>query len=604
MGRSKMRFVWLVILMLGQIASAERILTESQLESLIQKLTENPRRTWLTQGSLKVVHTYYQAPAVLDEQEILSMIAEKTDDYNNNPEKAQKSAFLQAKFLEAIPFNVRYDHQNESTTVTTEYIKVDGARFYHESCIDSHQDTITPTHLQAENHLVNQLNVETNKRKIYSYDGKRNAKYIKSANFALLEDSLGVPKLPKALRAGLIHWGEGIFVPETIQSSDPSASIQRIDGRQLVHLEFHHELASVAVTLDPAKSMAALDYTLTRDNGKRVSHFSLSDYVQLNGQWIPTSILVEQYTPENDLYRLLNFEHWQLEILEPASLQAKDFAPRFKDDTLIDYLSPICRKPLRYKYRNAVDTDELLEQRLSALTDKRPQNCASVAIEYIARKLKKPLSVAPSTFIDYAGTTTLYDMQQYLGSQGLFAKAIKTTIDRLPSSKDCFALVYLPHISHYLLIESIDERNVWVIDLTSSNFYMSYPRDAFQREWSDGIALIVSNQRIKTSEKTLSDFDLRTTSGGGGFQCTYLVQDHGRTYCAMTPDGTCIGHMEYYVPYYVCDSAPFGECYNNLIVLDRVRLLCRGTADVAELCGVEREVYFFLDWACSGTLPP
>ncbi|NQV34197.1 MAG: hypothetical protein HQ515_16000, partial [Phycisphaeraceae bacterium] len=358
MGKSKMRFVWLVILMLGQMASAQRILTKSQLESLIQKLTENPRQTWVTRGSLKVVHTYYQAPAVLNEQAILSMIAEKTEDYNNNPAKAQKAAFLQAKFLEAIPFNVRYDHQNESTTVTTETIKVDGARFYQETCIDSHQDSITPTRLQAENHFVNQLNVETNKSKIYSYDGKRNTKYIKSASFALLEDSLGAPKLPKALRAGLIRWGAGLFAHETILSSDPSASIQRIDGKQLVHLEFHHELASVAATLDPTKSMAALDYTLTRDHGQRVSHFSLSNYMQLNGQWIPTSIFVEQYTPENDEYRLLTSEHWQVEVLEPGNLQADNFAPRLEDDTLIDYVSPICRKPFRYKYRKDVDTED------------------------------------------------------------------------------------------------------------------------------------------------------------------------------------------------------------------------------------------------------
>ncbi len=114
------------------------------------------------------VHTHYQAPAVLDEEEVLSMIAEEREDYNNNPEKAQKAPFLQAKFLEAIPFNVRYDYQNESTTVTTEYIKVNGARFYQETCIDSHEDSVTPTRLQAENHFINQLNIQTNKRKVYS----------------------------------------------------------------------------------------------------------------------------------------------------------------------------------------------------------------------------------------------------------------------------------------------------------------------------------------------------------------------------------------------------------------------------------------------------
>jgi hypothetical protein len=503
--------------------------------------------------------------------------------------------------LEAIPFNVRYEYQNKSTTVTTEYIKVDGARFSRETCIDSHKDSITPSPLQAENNFINQLNVETNKRQVYTYDGKRNAKYIKSANSALVEDSLGAPKLPKALRAGLIPWGEGIFSQETILSSDPSASIQQIDGKQLIHLEFHHELASVTATLDPEKSMATLDCTLTTDNGEKISRFSLSEYIQMNGRWIPTSVFSEQLAPQNDQYRLLKSDHWQLEILDASSLQAKDFGPRFKDDTLINYVSPMSRKPFHYQYRNDADTDELLMQRLSTLADKRPQNCASVAIEYIAKQLNKPLSVAPSTLIDYAGTTNLYDMQQYFTSEGMFAKAVKTTIDKLSSYEDCFALIHLPHISHFLLIESIDEHDIWAIDLTSNNFYMSYPKDTFQKEWMDGIALLVSDQRIITSEKTVSQFDSRIISGGAGLQCTYKVQDYYQTLCALTPGGICIGYKEIYFPYYLCSPAPFGECNNDMVVLDRIRLFCRSNAIVSEMCDVESEVYFFLDWACEGT---
>lgn len=606
MGRSRVKFLWLIILVFGQMsaAAAQKSLTKPQLEALIRRLTENPRETWLSKGSLKAVRTHHQAPAVLNEDEILAIIEEKIEDYKSNPTKPQKDPLLQAKYLQAIPFNVRYDYQNASTTVTTEYIRVDEDKFYRETCIDFHEDSITPTRRQAENNFVHQMNLKTNKRKVYSYDGKRDARYIKSAGFALVEDSLGAPKKPKALRAGLIPWGTDIFTQEAILNSSPSASVQRINGERLIHLEFHHETASVTATLDPRKSLATLDCTITRSDGAMVSFFDLSRYVRVDGQWIPTSIFVEQYVPENDQLRPLRSDQWQLEIVHSPEPGPRDFSPDYEDGTLVNYTSPKCTRPLKYRHRKNADTEELLEQRLFTLGDCRPQNCASVAIEYIARKFKKPLTVPPSTIIDYAGASTLYDMEQYLNSQGLFAKAIKTSVDRLPSYEDCYTLIYLPHISHYLLIDRVDEHNIWVIDLTSNNFYMAYAKDTFQKEWADGIALLVSNRQILTPEETISDFERMTISGSQGYQCTFLVQESDELLCTVTPGGTCIGYKEVYYAYYQCAAAPFGECYNNLIVLDHIRLYCRGSALVPNKCELEQEIYFFLDWACHGTLPP
>ncbi len=604
MGRSKIRLLWLITLALGQIASAQRSLPQSELVSLIQQLTGNHRKTWLSHGSLKAVHTRHHAAAILDEEEIMAMIRQKSVDYENNPDKAQIPAFLQAKFLEAVPFNVRYDYQNDSTTITTEHIKVRGKKFYRETCIDSHTDSVTPTRVQAENHLINRWSLETNKRRVYSYDGKRDTKYIKSANFALVEDSLDVPERPNALRAGLIPWGTGMFSPEAILRSAPSASTQWMDGRELIHLEFHHELASVAATLDPEKSLATLDCTITKDNGEMVSNFYLSDYTHVGDQWIPAHILVEEHIAENGQHRLLKSDQWQFELLESSRLEAKEFTPKYQDDALINYVSPLAPKPLQYRYRRDVDTDKLLSQRLFTLGDNRPQNCASVAIEYIAQKLGKSLTVPPSILIDYAGTSTLYDMQQYLNNQGLFAKAIETTTDALSSYEDCFTIVYLPNINHYLLIEHVDEQKVWALDLTSDNFYMSYPRDSFQKEWRDGIALLVSDHHIATSERAISSFKSKTISGGDGLQCTEMVQAYSQVLCPQTESGLCYGYREIYFPYKTCAAAPFGECQNNLLVLDRVRNYCKGSAMIPEICNLEAEMYFFLDWACWGYLPP
>lgn len=603
MGRSRAKLLWLIIMMLGQMAAAQNGLNNAQLESLIRRLTQDPKEAWLTQGTLTAVHTRYQGPAILSEEEILAIIEKKTEDYKRNTQKPQEAGFLQDKYLEAIPFNVCYDYQNESTTVTTEYIEVRGKKFFHSTRIESHTDSISPTPAEAKNHFINVLNLKTNRTKIFSYDGKRDTRYIRSANYALVEDSLDAPKRPKALRAGLIPWGTGMFSQEAILDSTPSASIRRVNGKRLVHLEFHNKDVSVSVALDPQKSLAVVDCTIENNDGSMITQYSLSQYVRFDRRWIPNCILVERHIPENDQYRLLKSDLWQLDILG-ASTRATTFSPRYDDKATVEYRSPKTRKPLRYRYRKGADTDTLLTRRLATLSDKRPQNCASTAIEYIADRLGKPLGVPASTLIDYAGTSTLYDMQQYLNAQGFHAKAVRTSLDELPIAENCFAIISLPHINHYLLIDSIDEHNVWIIDLTSNEFYTSYPKDAFQDEWIDGVALLVSDQGVITPAQLLDTFDLKTITGGAGYQCTHVVQGQYQTFCPLTTDGLCIGFKEVFYEYRICDSAPFGECFNDKIVLDRTRHQCKGDAIIPEKCELEIQIWFFLDWACQGTLPP
>jgi hypothetical protein len=584
-----------------QVATAQSNLSQSDMEALIQELTENPRETWLTQGSLNAVCVTYRAPALQDEQTLQSIIAEKSKGYINNNNKAQSTPALQAQFLEAIPFNTRYGLQNESTRVTSEHIIVDGEKFHCETSISSHQDSLTPGPHLAQNPYVHKCNLATNAQRVLNYDGRLKSEYYQSANLAIEEESLGTPGLPRALSAGLIPWGKGFLARESIMDSHPSASIRRIARTEYIVLEFQHEQASVSATLDSSKSLAVLDCTITRSDGL-VTDYDLSNYVQVNSQWVPMSIYVEQHIPDDNQYRLLKSEQWQLDIQESFHPVITDFSPKYDEEALIKYFSPLTNSPLHYRYRSQINTDELLTQRLFALTDIRPKNCATAAIEYIAQKLDVPLTEFPATIVDYSGMTSLYDMEKFLARQGLFTKAVKTTADRLPLYKDYFVIVHLPDISHYVIVESVDSEKVWTLDLSSNDFYMSHTKDYFQVNWTDGIALLVSSQAItESAEPDLDPVQTQVILGGGGFQCL-PEQVFERTYCSQTPGGTCVGYEEVYFAYSTCKPASFGQCEDSLTVLSYHLSYCDNTPLIQGQCQSELYLIDTVD-ACYGLVP-
>ncbi|MCF7974155.1 MAG: hypothetical protein K9N55_10095 [Phycisphaerae bacterium] len=600
MRKSKTSLLSIIMLVVTQVATAQSDLSQSEMEALIQKLTENPRETWLTQGSLNAVCVAYRAPALQDEQTLQSIIREKSEGYVSKPNKAQKTPALQAQFLEAIPFNTRYGLQNESTRVTSEYIIVDGEKFHCETSINSHQDSLAPGPRLAQNPYVRKFNLATNAQRVFNYDGRLKSEYYQSANLAIEEESLGTPGLPRALSAGLIPWGKGFLTRESIMESNPSASIRRIARTEYILLEFQHEQASVSATLDSSKSLAVLDCTITRSDGL-VTDYDLSDYMQVNGQWIPMSIYVEQHIPDKKRYRLLKSEQWQLDILESTIPSTTVFSPKYDEEALIKYFSPLTKSPLHYIYRSQINTDELLTQRLFALTDNRPKNCATAAIEYISQKLEVPLTEAPATIVDYSGMTSLYDMEKFFVQQGLFTKAIKTTVDKLPLYKNYFVIVHLPDISHFVIVESVNSEKVWTLDLSSNDFYMSHTKDYFQANWIEGTALLVSSQAITVpAEPDLDPVELQIISGGG-FQCL-PEQDVDVILCSKTPGGTCIGEEEVYFAYSICKPASFGQCEDNLVVLSYRSSYCDNTPVWHGQCDAGF-MYILTVQACDGLVP-
>jgi len=224
-----------------------------------------------------------------------------------------------------------------------------------------------------------------------------------------------------------------------------------------------------------------------------------------------------------------------------------------------------------------------------------------VAIEYIAQKLDTPLTESPSSMIDYAGTSSLYDMQQFFLKQGLFAKTIKTTVEKLPLYKDYFVIAHLPNLTHYVIVESVDDDNVWTIDLSSNNLYMSHSKGFFQANWVDGTALLVSKQSIVAPEVNLDSMETQAILGGIGYQCL-PEQEFLWIPCYITNEGVCVGSEQVFFAYRTCQEAAFGQCEDSLEVFKYQLAFCENTLALEDIC--EAEIYSIetID-ACYGLVP-
>jgi hypothetical protein len=125
--------------------------------------------------------------------------------------------------LDATPFNVRHELSNEYTMNSTEQVKFDGKRFYWEINVDSRSDSVKPGRDLAGNHMTQQFDLETNKRRIFAWDGEKYTTYFLPGNNAIVKEGDNGPhSVNGPLTAGIIHGdtaatNTAIFVPSNHQ---------------------------------------------------------------------------------------------------------------------------------------------------------------------------------------------------------------------------------------------------------------------------------------------------------------------------------------------------------------------------------------------------
>jgi hypothetical protein len=502
----KIRNFVLIVIMLfiaQDCAFANKQLNRTEILKIFKILTDQPKKTWIQSGTITAIHHEYKS----------------TTGY---------------------------------MTVSTETVKYDGDRFYWEINIDSHTKQAEPRPIHTGQPSLDNSNLKWNKQRVFTWDGNRYTMYFKSGNNAIVHEgpSNFPPGVNGPLTAGIVPWGHGFYTLEELSAAKSSAEI---DGQGNVHLTVNRENLRMVFVLDGAKDYALLSYSLYLEAGSSIIK-TYKDYESVLGKWVPTTIIIEQYINNEPSSQLVSCDHWDLTSISPIPPQSVSFRAPYETDTLVEFYSPISKRPLRYRYYSEVDTELLLEKKLEieiASTDKTlGRNCATMAMKHVLEQLGKNV-----TDQELAGlvsepnkSTNLYALQQFARDSGLHCHAVKTNIQALKNLKGCQAILHLPRANHYVVFEYINDKYVWVIDLDSNKFFYRTKLKDFGRNWSAGTALLISDKPLDADPNNtpINDSELYKITGSteGGipnFSCSDRIQAGDAFFCPGRINGNCFG---------------------------------------------------------------
>jgi len=574
------------------VAANQRDSSDKALE-IVRELTSRPRRTWIPAGTIVATRRQYAAPKTTDAAQIRAEVSSAIQQYLSDPDKVEQTDELQKMKLDAIPFNVRYRLANEYTMDSTMVVKYDGDRFYWEVSVDSRQDSVTPDSALAGNYMTDQFDPSVNGRRVFAWDGEEYTTYTASGKWAHVAAAGRLPRgVSGPLTAGVIAWGHGRVSYDNLSAATLSATEQSLDGTKQTQLNVTwSDGASGSFTLDPSKAYAVTACTLP-GNGDTMYYQYYGGYRQVAGNWVPSTILIECRDISTD--KLVSSDQWTLSSIDGGVPPLASFAVQFEAGTRVQYDSPITAEPVMYLHSDSVDTRGLLAERLAyaARQGKSPQNCAMAALDYVASTLGKTIPAGTlGSLVGPDGRTSLRDMKRLAQGVGLYCRAVQTDLAGLEALGPTRAILHLPGKEHFVVLDSIDEGHVRIIDLSNDRFYDERDADFFTMEWSDGVALLISTAPIVGPYEDLSDASLAAITGDEGYTCTRLVQQGGIVFCQPP----CSGYYIQIWRRYGCEPAETGSCSYQVLIR-----YCKTPCvfDPLDYCTITWEWYYAYMIAC------
>jgi hypothetical protein len=137
---------------------------------------------------------------------------------------------------------------------------------------------------------------------------------------------------------------------------------------------------------------------------------------------------------------------------------------------------------------------------------------------------------------------------------------VRTDVQTLRSLAGCQVILHLPSKNHFVVVGDIDEGYLWSIDLASDKFCDRSDISFFDMDWSDGVALVLSDRPILGEMGDIDESELRTITGSSGYSCTNLLQEMEVIVCE---DQSCSDYYEYYPERWGCEWAESGMCTNS-----------------------------------------
>ncbi|MHC5060208.1 MAG: cysteine peptidase family C39 domain-containing protein [Planctomycetota bacterium] len=508
-------------------ALADRELKRTEILQIFQTLTAQPHDTWIPAGTVEATHQQFSSSANL-------------------------------------------------TTNSTVIVKYDGNRFYWEINIDSQvSDAKAGRKASARD-----FNMDWNKKRVFAWDGQRYTMYFRPGNDAIVTEnpSSSGAVVNGPLTAGIIPWGYGFYTYQNLSEVESTGIEVILSGKKQIHLTLTRaNTPEMVFVLDPEKDYAVLSCSMnTAQSSILKTH---KDYQLAAGKWIPTTITIERYNTSKRLNELMSYDYWEIISIDANSPQGGSFGVAYENDAFVEYNSPVTNKPLRYHYSDKIDTELLLQTRLANVSahDRAKQNCATIAIKYVAQQLGKDVNEPNLAKLvnEPSKDTSLYEMRQFAQELGLHCLAVKTDIKTLKNVQGCQVILHLPKAKHYIVLDQVDDKYAWAIDLDSNKFYYRTKLSVFGSDWSDGTALLVSNEPLNNVEGTfieVNDQEQRNivgsdSSGFGTYSCTDLIQSYDIIFCPEPIGGLCGSLYTIFYNRYGCElDEDGGDCTGEGLV--------------------------------------
>lgn len=516
----RIAFLLLIGLITGSGTLADQPLETSETQQLIERLCRRSTTGWIQQGRIEAIHR-------------------------------------------------ASDTLSGEVTETHETVITDGNRFTWQIRIDSHSDSAQSKGQGGSDFM------EWNQERMFVWDGESYTLYFRPGNHAIVHENPSIPvNVNGPLTAGYIPWGQGAFSLESLSAAQSSATrVQTEDGSRIQLLVQPADRPLMQFVLDPARDNVVLSYTLLRPDSKVVQTYG--NFTEHQGQWTPMNILIDRY--DND--QLQTSDTWEIISLQDSLPLQNLFAVSLQDKALVEHHSPLLAKPVFYRHSSGLDIQPLLEKRFMSALKKnlRKQNCGTVAAEKVLSELGVSVTdpELESLVDDLSGDTSLYQVQQLAQQKGLFCLPVKTSVSGLGRFKDAQVLLHFPKKKHFVVLDRIDQDNVWLIDLDRQTFYHPMDLPRFEQEWV-GIALVVSDQPLflEKNDKPVPDPVLKKIKGSADYSCSDLIQEYDVNLCPEMTQGTCGARYEMWYDRYGCELDTSGGYCDGTGVVGSVYASC------------------------------
>ncbi len=561
--KAKATTLLIVILFTGTVR-ADRVLDNAETLKILEVLTNQPVKAWISSGTISATHEQYRAPQTTNTGEIDEKIDEAIQEHQDEAKNADLSADIQKMKLDVIPFNVRHELLNEYTMNTTERVKTDGSRFHWQITVNSRTDSVKPGAELEGNFMTEHFDLASNRRREFAWNGQEYTLYSETKNSAFVDAGNDLPRSVNGpLTAGIIPWGFGAYTLKNLTALESSAVERQLNGQTQIHLTLDKpDGTRMLFVLDAGNDYAVVSHST--EGLYRTIERQYEGYRSVAGRLVPTAITIEEYDAVTN--RLLAGDSWYINSVSSGALSAGEFAVNYKQGAQIEYSSPITVGTSIYRYSPRLDTELLLAERLSfaASQDERTGNCATATLGYAALRLGRRIDKTQlAQLVDgRTGQTSLLAMKEFAHRQGLYCRAVRTDTQTLKGLTDCQIILHIPHKNHFVLVGDIDNESIWTIDLADRKFCYCTDIGFLGMDWTDGTALLVSDRPIEGDLGDIEGVAIRAITGGDGYDCAELLQEYSVTRCDKTM-GQCASWYLFYPWRWGCKEAVSGMCIES-----------------------------------------